>query len=61
MFLQVTTAEHFIATVETLTGRTVHAFASATDPDHGVVATFTFEPEHRRDGRPPPASGSPRP
>jgi uncharacterized protein YbcI len=54
MFLQVATADQFIATVETITGRTVRAFASATDPDHGVVMeNFIFEPEHRRDGRPP--------
>jgi uncharacterized protein YbcI len=60
MFLQVATADQFIATVEALTGRTVHAFASATDPDQGVVMeTFTFHPEHRRDGRPPAASGTP--
>jgi uncharacterized protein YbcI len=55
MFLQVATADQFIATVEKLTGRHVRAFASATDPDRGVVVeNFIFEPEHRRDGRPPP-------
>jgi uncharacterized protein YbcI len=54
MFLQVATADQFIATVEAITGRTVRAFASATDPDRGVVMeNFIFEPEHRRDGRPP--------
>jgi uncharacterized protein YbcI len=54
MFLQVATAEQFIATVETITGRTVRAFASATDPDHGVVMeTFIFEPDGRRDGSTP--------
>ena len=54
MFLQVATADEFIATVETITGRTVRAFASATDPDHGVVMeNFIFEPDARRDGRPP--------
>jgi hypothetical protein len=37
MFFQVATADQFIATVERITGRTVRAFASATDPDHGVV------------------------
>jgi uncharacterized protein YbcI len=48
------TADQFIATVETITGRTVRAFASATDADHGVVMeTFIFEPDGRRDGRPP--------
>ena len=46
MFLQVATAEQFIATVETITGRTVRGFASATDPDHGIVMeTFIFESE----------------
>jgi uncharacterized protein YbcI len=55
MFFQVATAAQFIATVETLTGRTVRAFASATDPDHGVVMeNFIFEPDGRRDGGTPP-------
>jgi uncharacterized protein YbcI len=54
MFLQVATAEQFVATVETITGRTVRAFASATDPDKGVVMeNFIFEPEIRYDGRTP--------
>jgi uncharacterized protein YbcI len=47
MFFQVATAEQFIATVEIITGRTVRAFASATDPDAGVVMeNFVFVPEH---------------
>ena len=47
MFFQVATADQFIATVETITGRTVRAFASATDPDKGVVMeNFVFVPEH---------------
>jgi uncharacterized protein YbcI len=51
MFLQVATADEFISTVETITGRTVRAFASATDPDKGVVMeNFVFEPDPRRDG-----------
>jgi uncharacterized protein YbcI len=51
MFFQVATAEEFVASVETITGRTVRAFASATDPDKGVVMeNFIFEPESRRDG-----------
>jgi uncharacterized protein YbcI len=51
MFFQVATADEFVATVETITGRTVRAFASATDPDKGVVMeNFVFEPEGRRDG-----------
>jgi uncharacterized protein YbcI len=54
MFFQVATAARFIAAVETITGRTVHAFASAVDPDQGVVMeNFIFEPEQRRDGGPP--------
>jgi uncharacterized protein YbcI len=52
MFMQVATAEQFIATVETITGRAVRAFASASDPDNGVVMeNFIFEPEPQaRDG-----------
>jgi uncharacterized protein YbcI len=54
MFLQVATADQFIATVERITGRTVRAFASASDPDHRVVMeNFIFEPDGRRDGGPP--------
>ena len=54
MFLQVATADQFIETVEAITGRTVRAFASATDPDNGVVMeNFIFEPEHRGDGQLP--------
>ena len=57
MFLQVATAAQFIETVETITGRTVRAFASATDPDQGVVMeNFIFEPDRRGDGRAPPTS-----
>jgi uncharacterized protein YbcI len=54
MFLQVATADQFIAAIETITGRTVRAFASASDPDHRVVMeNFIFEPDGRRDGGPP--------
>jgi uncharacterized protein YbcI len=54
MFFQVATAAQFIETVETITGRTVRAFASATDPDQGVVMeSFVFEPDPRGDGRRP--------
>jgi uncharacterized protein YbcI len=54
MFLQVATADQFIATVEAITGRTVRAFASATDPNRGVVMeNFIFEPQGRHDGRAP--------
>ena len=52
LFLQVATADQFITTVEGLTDRKVRAFASAIDPDAGVVwEVFTFEPiEARADG-----------
>jgi uncharacterized protein YbcI len=54
MFFQVATAEQFVATVEAITGRTVRAFASATDPDRGVVMeNFIFEPHGGHDGRIP--------
>ena len=54
MFFQVATAAQFIQTVESITGRTVRAFASATDPDQGVVMeNFIFEPDRRSDGRAP--------
>jgi uncharacterized protein YbcI len=54
MFFQVATAAQFIDTVETITGRTVRAFASASDPDNGVVMeNFIFEPDGRRDGDTP--------
>ena len=60
LFFQVATADQFIATVERITGRTVRAFASATDPDKEVVMeNFIFEPDPRRDGR--PAAPRPRP
>jgi uncharacterized protein YbcI len=52
MFFQVATADRFIAAVEAITGRTVRAFASATDPDQEVVMeNFIFVPEPNRDGR----------
>jgi uncharacterized protein YbcI len=52
MFFQVATADRFIAAVEQITGRTVRAFASATDPDRQVVMeNFIFEPEPHGDGR----------
>ena len=57
MFFQVATAAQFIDTVESITGRTVRAFASASDPDNGVVMeNFIFEPDPRGDGRPPATS-----
>ena len=51
MCLQVATADKFIAMVEAITGRKVRAFASATDPDKGVVMeNFVLEPDPRADG-----------
>jgi len=48
-------ARQCIATVEALTGRTVRAFATATDPDRGVLmVNFVFEPDQHRDGPGPP-------
>ena len=45
-FLQVATADKFIAAVEQIVYRKVRAFASAIDPAPGVVwEIFTFEPE----------------
>jgi uncharacterized protein YbcI len=50
MFFQVATADQFIEAVERITGRTVRAFASATDPDRSVVMeNFVFTPERRGD------------
>ena len=54
LFFQIATAAQFIETVESITGRTVRAFASASDPDRSVVMeNFVFEPDQRGDGRPP--------
>ena len=51
MYLQVATAEQFINAVEDIVGRKVHAFSSASDPDHDTVfEVFTFEPERSSDG-----------
>jgi uncharacterized protein YbcI len=42
---QVATKDEFVAAVEQILYRKVHAFASAVDPDAGVVfENFTFEP-----------------
>ena len=50
-FFQVATADQFIAAVERITGRTVRAFASATDPGaNTVMETFVFEGEPARSG-----------
>jgi uncharacterized protein YbcI len=54
MYLQVATAEQFINAVQDIVGRKVHAFSSASDPDHNtVVEVFTFEPDPSSDGTPP--------
>jgi uncharacterized protein YbcI len=54
---QTATANDFVAAVEQITGRTVAAFASATDVRENVVfENFAFEPLSSNDGgRPPPA------
>ena len=46
MFLQVASQQQFIDAVEALVPRKVRAFASATDPEQGVVfEVFSFEPQ----------------
>jgi uncharacterized protein YbcI len=55
MYLQVATADQFITAVEDIVQRKVHAFSSATDPDHNTVfEVFTFEPDPASDGHGPP-------
>jgi uncharacterized protein YbcI len=45
MWFQVATSQRFIETVEELVARPVYSFASATDPERGVVMeVFVFEP-----------------
>jgi uncharacterized protein YbcI len=45
MFLQVATQRQFIDAIEPIVARKVRAFASAIDPDQGVVfEVFSFEP-----------------
>lgn len=57
MYLQVATAEQFITAVEGITGRKVHAFSSAIDPDNNTVfEIFSFQPDASTNGNPPPAS-----
>jgi uncharacterized protein YbcI len=54
MFLQVATSTEFIRAIEEIVYRKVFAFASATDPDQGVVMEiFVFEPQASVDGGPP--------
>jgi uncharacterized protein YbcI len=54
MFLQVATSTEFVRAIEEIVYRKVHAFASATDPDVGVVMEiFVFEPQVSADGGPP--------
>jgi uncharacterized protein YbcI len=46
MWFQVATAQRFITVVEGIVHRQVFSFASASDPDRGVVMEiFVFEPE----------------
>jgi uncharacterized protein YbcI len=49
-FFQAATARSFIEAVESITGRTVRAFSSATDPDAAIVCElFVFEREEPGD------------
>lgn len=50
--LQAATSDQFVAAIETIIGRKVVAFASAIDPDHGVVwEVFNLQPgDGRSDG-----------
>jgi len=46
LWFQVATSQRFIEAVERIVGRTVYSFASATDPEPGVVTEiFIFKPE----------------
>jgi uncharacterized protein YbcI len=57
MYLQVATADQFVTAVQDIVGRKVHAFSSATDPDHNIVfEVFTFAPDSSTDcNRRPPS------
>lgn len=47
---QVAAAEEFVRSVEEIVRRKVHAFASSTDVDQGIVfENFVFEPASGRD------------
>jgi hypothetical protein len=49
--VSVATAQRFIDAVEQILKRTIYSFASATDPERGVVMEiFVFEPETSPDG-----------
>ena len=53
-WFQVATSQRFIATVEAIINRTVIAFASATDPEQGVVMEiFVLEPTASQNGHQP--------
>jgi hypothetical protein len=46
LFFQVATERQFVDAVEAIMSRTVHAFATAIDPDRGVVfEVFHFVPK----------------
>lgn len=50
-WFQVATAPRFIETVEEIVAREVFSFASATDPERGVVMeVFVFHPRASEDG-----------
>src|SRR4051794_19693362 len=51
LWFQVATSQRFIDAVERIVKRTVYSFASATDPERGVVMEiFVFEAENSADG-----------
>src|SRR4051812_44859023 len=58
MWFQVATSPRFIDAVERIVARKVYSFASATDPERGVVMeVFVFEPDASGDGHGPEAIG----
>jgi uncharacterized protein YbcI len=58
-FFQVATQAEFISAVERIVDRKVRAFASATDPEPGVVfEVFSFEPQPAADGARPAVDGN---
>jgi uncharacterized protein YbcI len=54
MWFQVATSQKFIDAVERIVARKVYSFASASDPERGVVMEiFVFEPDRSADGHAP--------
>jgi uncharacterized protein YbcI len=62
MFFQVATAEQFVGAVEDIIQRKVRGFASAIDPEPGLIwEIFSFEPsDSDGDGRAPSQPAEPR-